>query len=164
MRPHSHLHLEPLQELVHLQALTLDTSPACMEGFECCMFNEQQIRAVARLARLRRLTLRECEYAEDMDEDDPMGTRWLRWLCPLPHKLQQLQTLDFSHFYLHLEHMQLLQRLPSLTALEPSVMYDSALPLLPSFAARLQRLERDWRSCLHRLLDISRMRIGRRRE
>ena len=140
MRPHSRLHLEPLQELTSLKTLTIDIAHACTEDFDWCTFHEEQIRAVAKLSSLRRLTLRECEYAEDMDEDDPMGTRWLRWFCPLPHQLQQLQEIDLSCHYLHLDHMQLLQRLPALTAIEPACMYESSIPMLQAFAERLQCL------------------------
>ena len=105
------------------------------------MFSEAQMGVVKQLPNLRRLTLRECEYSHWFDAEDHDDTRWLRSLCPLPHRLQRLTRLDLSQHRLRLDHVQLLLQLPALRILAPAAVYESALPLLPSFADRLHRLK-----------------------
>jgi hypothetical protein len=133
MRASSRFHLGPLLELPRLHTLTLEIANTNEFGGR---FDEEQMRVVKQLPNLRRLTLRECGA-----ERDYSGTRWLRWLCPLPHRLQQLQEIDLSQRRLQLEHVEMLQRLPALTALEPRSVCATAMPLLPAFANRLQRLK-----------------------
>jgi hypothetical protein len=137
LHPWTTLCLDGLIELSTLQILTLDIERADEESESS--FSEAQMGVVKQLPNLRDLSLREYDEFPPL-EDDLFGTRWLRWLCPPPHRLNLLEELDLSDHCLQLEHMQLLQRLPALTALEPAGICDPALPLLPAFASRLQRL------------------------